>query len=82
VPDAVPRRAMSPRKTRIREMADRLAPERDRWIGRNAFYYEQDEAYLRFLVPEGLYGETQISRFRHGWLLRMVVFAFRKLKAF
>jgi ubiquinone/menaquinone biosynthesis C-methylase UbiE len=29
------------------------------------------------------YGETQISRFRHGWmLLRMVLFAFRKLKAF
>lgn len=29
------------------------------------------------------YGETQISRFRHGWLLLcMVVFAFRKLKAF
>lgn len=29
------------------------------------------------------YGETQISRFRHGWLLlRMVVFAFRKLAAF
>ena len=28
------------------------------------------------------YGETQISRFRHGWmLLRMVVFAWRKLKA-
>ena len=28
------------------------------------------------------YGETQISRFGHGWLLlRMVVFAFRKLKA-
>jgi len=27
------------------------------------------------------YGETQISRFRHGWLLlRMVVFAYRKLK--
>jgi SAM-dependent methyltransferase len=30
-----------------------------------------------------IYGETQISRFRHGWLLvRMVVFAWRKLKAF
>jgi ubiquinone/menaquinone biosynthesis C-methylase UbiE len=30
-----------------------------------------------------VYGETQISRFRHGWLLfKMVVFAFRKLKAF
>ena len=29
------------------------------------------------------YGETQISRFTHGWLLlKMVVFAFRKLKAF
>jgi SAM-dependent methyltransferase len=29
------------------------------------------------------YGATQISRFQHGWLLlRMVVFAFRKLKAF
>lgn len=28
------------------------------------------------------YGTTQISRFRHGWLLlRMVVFAFRKLKS-
>jgi SAM-dependent methyltransferase len=29
-----------------------------------------------------MYGTTQISRFRHGWLLmRMVIFAFRKLKA-
>ncbi|MFN3075485.1 MAG: glycosyltransferase [Alphaproteobacteria bacterium] len=29
-----------------------------------------------------VYGETQISRFRHGWLLlRMVVFAYFKLKA-
>lgn len=29
------------------------------------------------------YGETQISRFRHGWLLlRMVFFAFRKIKWF
>ena len=28
------------------------------------------------------YGETQISRFRHGWLLlKMVVFAFKKMKA-
>ena len=32
---------------------------------------------------ERVYGETQISRFRHGWLLiKMVIFAFRKLKAF
>ena len=35
------------------------------------------------LYAERVYGETQISRFRHGWLLlKMVIFAFRKLKAF
>jgi hypothetical protein len=29
-----------------------------------------------------MYGDTQISRFTHGWLLfRMVMFAYRKLKA-
>ena len=28
------------------------------------------------------YGETQISRFKHGWLLlKMVAFAYKKLKA-
>jgi hypothetical protein len=28
------------------------------------------------------YGETKIHRFRHGWLLlRMVIYAYRKLKA-
>ncbi|MCW5774266.1 MAG: glycosyltransferase [Rhodospirillaceae bacterium] len=38
------------------------------------------EIPIRYAARE--YGETQISRFRHGWLLlRMVVFAFRKLKA-
>ncbi len=37
------------------------------------------EVPIRYAARE--YGETQISRFRHGWLLlRMVVFAFRKLK--
>jgi SAM-dependent methyltransferase len=39
------------------------------------------EIPIRYRARE--YGETQISRFRHGWLLlRMVVFAYRKLKAF
>lgn len=38
----------------MRELADRLAPERDSWIQRNAYYYEQDYRYMRFLVPEGL----------------------------
>ncbi len=42
------------RKSVVREAADRIAPERDKWIERNAFYYEQDRAYARFLIPEGL----------------------------
>ncbi len=38
------------------------------------------EIPIRYAARE--YGETQISRFQHGWLLlRMVVFAFMKLKA-
>jgi glycosyltransferase involved in cell wall biosynthesis len=38
------------------------------------------EVPIRYAARE--YGETQISRFRHGLLLlRMVIFAFRKLKA-
>jgi SAM-dependent methyltransferase len=39
------------------------------------------EVPIRYLART--YGETQISRFRHGWLLlKMVVFAWRKLKAY
>ena len=34
-------RALSPRKAAIRAMGDRLAPERDAWIERNAFYYSK-----------------------------------------
>jgi SAM-dependent methyltransferase len=37
------------------------------------------EVPIRYAARE--YGETQISRFRHGWLLlRMVVFAYKKMK--
>jgi SAM-dependent methyltransferase len=37
------------------------------------------EVPVRYKARE--YGETQISRFRHGWLLlKMVVFAYKKLK--
>ena len=37
------------------------------------------EVPIRYAARE--YGETQISRFRHGWLLlKMVVFAYKKLK--
>ncbi|MDH4187145.1 MAG: bifunctional class I SAM-dependent methyltransferase/glycosyltransferase family 2 protein [Nitrospira sp.] len=35
-------------------MADCQAQERDSWIDKNAFYYEDDYRYMRFLVPEGL----------------------------
>jgi len=46
--------AMSPRKVRIRESASQLASARNRWISRNKFFYEQDEKYMKFLIPEGL----------------------------
>lgn len=40
-------------------------------------------AEIPIRYAERAYGETQISRFQHGWLLlRMVMFAWRKLKAF
>ncbi len=45
---------MSYRRERIRDAADRVAPERDAWIARNSFYYDDDRRYMRFLVPEGL----------------------------
>src|SRR5450759_1867018 len=51
---AVPDVSISERKRRIREFADRLAPERNSWIRRNSYYYEQDYRYMRFLVPERL----------------------------
>jgi SAM-dependent methyltransferase len=45
--------ALSPRKAANRELADRLAPERDAWINCNAFYYQDHWRYLRFLVGKG-----------------------------
>lgn len=44
----------SQRKAAIRELFERLGPERDRWIRRNAYYYEEDRRFLRFLIPESL----------------------------
>jgi SAM-dependent methyltransferase len=41
------------RKQRIREHADRVAAERETWIERNAYYYEEDYGYTRFLIPPG-----------------------------
>ena len=44
----------SRRKQAIRELSDRLAPERDRWIARNTYFHNEDIRYMRFLIPEGL----------------------------
>ena len=41
------------RKLAIRKLSDRMASERHKWIERNAYFYEDDRSYMRFLVPEG-----------------------------
>jgi len=46
-------RAASPRKRQILAQAERLAPVRDRWIRRNRYFFEEDQRYLRFLIPRG-----------------------------
>jgi SAM-dependent methyltransferase len=50
----VPNREVSGRKAAIHALAERQAPQRDRWIERNAYYYRSDLDYMRFLVPPGL----------------------------
>ena len=45
---------MSPRKEAIRTLHDELAPERMRWLERGAFFHEEDQRYLKFLIPENL----------------------------
>ncbi len=53
----------------------------DLLFGASKLNLKTAEVPIRYAARE--YGETQISRFRHGWLLlRMVIFAFKKLKAF
>ena len=46
--------ALSPRKSAIRDLADRMAPNRDAWIERNAYFHQEDHRYFQFLIPEGL----------------------------
>jgi SAM-dependent methyltransferase len=48
-------------------------------FGANKINLKMVEVPIRYASRE--YGETQISRFRHGWLLlKMVFFAYKKLK--
>jgi 2-polyprenyl-3-methyl-5-hydroxy-6-metoxy-1,4-benzoquinol methylase len=42
------------RKAAIRERFDRLAVEREVWQKRNRYYYDDQQRFFRFLVPEGL----------------------------
>ena len=44
----------SRRQERLRIWADQIAADRESWIARNSFYYEDDRRYMRFLIPEGL----------------------------
>jgi SAM-dependent methyltransferase len=45
---------LSPRKRSILADAERLAAQRDAWIARNRYYYDEDYRYMRFLIPTGL----------------------------
>ena len=42
------------RADRVREHYDRVAPNRDTWISRNAYFHDEDSRFARFLVPPGL----------------------------
>lgn len=44
---------VSPRSDTIRNYFDGLASRRGDWISRNAYFYDEDARYLRFLIPEG-----------------------------
>ena len=45
---------LSIRKQAILEQADQLAVTRDQWICKNRYFYQDDYAYMRFLVKNGL----------------------------
>lgn len=45
---------LSRRKQEIKDFADRMAPQRNDWIDRNRAFYDDDRAYMGFLIPEGM----------------------------
>jgi len=44
---------LSPRKSRLKALSERLASARQRWRARSAYFHAEDTRYLKFLVPEG-----------------------------
>lgn len=44
---------MSTRSQKNKDFFDAIANQRDSWIRRNKYFYQEDWKYLRFLVPEG-----------------------------
>lgn len=44
---------LSPRKASILDHADRIATDRLAWREKNSFFHDEDERYLRFLIPAG-----------------------------
>ncbi len=38
------------RKNKIREQADKLAKNRDQWVKKNSYFYNNDQSYMKFLV--------------------------------
>jgi SAM-dependent methyltransferase len=53
---AMPARTQRPfsrHKQLLLEQAEKLAPERDHWMARHPYYFEEEWRYTRFLVPPG-----------------------------
>ncbi|MDE3051302.1 MAG: class I SAM-dependent methyltransferase, partial [Nitrospirota bacterium] len=44
----------SRKKSAIRDRFDRLAGDREYWQRKGSYYYEDQQRYMRFLIPEGL----------------------------
>jgi ubiquinone/menaquinone biosynthesis C-methylase UbiE len=40
-------------RDRIQEHFDKIAPERDQWLERNRYYYDDIESLYRFVIPQG-----------------------------
>jgi len=52
-PERLVQRPSSRRKTLLFEQAEKLAYQRDSWVQRHRYYYEEEYRYMRFLVPSG-----------------------------